>query len=244
MTADSVLFEQHLRDLIDHRGFRAEGSYYYGITSVSRARQVQRAFRDAGRALEVAVKAYWTECPGCAPGGAGCRYHVHYTAYELAEAVAVRQARREATEAEFTLQLATAPRSPSSASRASAPRARKTEEVDLNHDIGKMCRQRGLFAKRETTYRQPGARSPVPGSSRGFPDWVIVGPGGTLFREAKSGAGTVSRYQAAWGDALQAAGNDYAVWRPADLASGRIGAELDAITQRPARAAGTSAQAG
>jgi hypothetical protein len=241
MATDSVIFEQYIRDLIDRRGLRVEGSYYHGITSVSRARQVRQAFRDAGRSLEVAVKAYWTECPGCAQGGPACRYHVHYTAYDLAEARAVRQARREAADAAFAAGLAAANGSPVAAARPRAPRARKTEEAALNYDIGKMSRQRGLFAKRETTYRQPGARSATPGSSRGFPDWVIVGPGGTLFREAKSADGTVSCYQAAWGDALQAAGNNYAVWRPADLASGRIAAELDAITPRPALAAGGSA---
>src|SRR5262245_12882005 len=101
MATGSVIFERYIRDLIDRRGLRAEGSYYYGITSVSRARQVRQAFRDAGRSLEVAVKAYWTECPGCAHGGPACRYHVHYTAYDLAEAMAVRQARREAADADF-----------------------------------------------------------------------------------------------------------------------------------------------
>jgi hypothetical protein len=241
MTADSVTFEQYVRDLINRRGFRAEGSYYFGITSVSGARQVRQAFRDAGRSLGVAVKAYWTKCPGCAHGGPGCSYHVHYAVYKLAEAMAVRQARQEVADAAFASEVAAADGSLAAAARSPMPRARKTEEADLNHDIGKMCRQRGLFAKRETTYRQPGARSAVPGSSRGFPDWVIAGPGGTLFREAKSADGTISRYQAAWGVALQEAGNDYGVWRPADLESGRIAAELDAITSLDA---GASAQAG
>lgn len=51
-------------------------------------------------------------------------------------------------------------------------------------------------------------------SQRGFPDLVIVGHGHTLFRELKTATGRVRPEQQQWIDALQAAGQDAAVWRP------------------------------
>jgi hypothetical protein len=62
----------------------------------------------------------------------------------------------------------------------------------------------------------------------GFPDWVIVGRA-VLYRELKSPFGELTRAQRDWGFALQHAGADWAVWRPVDLASGRIAGELAAI---------------
>jgi VRR-NUC domain len=63
-------------------------------------------------------------------------------------------------------------------------------------------------------------------SPAGFPDWVIVGPNGILFRELKGEQTRVSRQQLQWLAALAKVGQDVAVWRPADLYSGRIAAEL------------------
>jgi hypothetical protein len=69
---------------------------------------------------------------------------------------------------------------------------------------------------------------------KGWPDWTIVGTR-VLFRELKTGRGKVTDAQQALGEAILAAGGDWAVWRPADLKSGLIEAELDAITsERPA----------
>lgn len=104
----------------------------------------------------------------------------------------------------------------------------QTQERDLNRQIRVLCEQLQLHAFSTTTYRIPGA-SAHPGSSRGFPDWVIAGPGGLLFREAKAEDGRRSKAQIAWGKMLTAAGGNYAVWRPADLDSGLIGRELAAI---------------
>jgi hypothetical protein len=101
-------------------------------------------------------------------------------------------------------------------------------EAELNREIRGLCYQFGLHAFSATTYRIPGA-SARPGSSTGFPDWVIVGPGGVLFREAKSELGRLSMAQIKWGKDLQRAGADYAVWRPADLGSGQIASELQAL---------------
>lgn len=66
----------------------------------------------------------------------------------------------------------------------------------------------------------------------GYPDWTICGTGGLIFRELKSETGQLSPEQRRWRNVLQAAGADWAVWRPADLRAGRIGGELAALTNR------------
>jgi hypothetical protein len=66
------------------------------------------------------------------------------------------------------------------------------------------------------------------GSGAGWPDLTIAGRR-LLFRELKSATGKVTRAQGEWGDWLMAAGGDWAVWRPADLRSGRVQRELEAI---------------
>jgi len=63
-------------------------------------------------------------------------------------------------------------------------------------------------------------------SKAGFPDLVIVGPGGVLWRELKRESGRVSPHQEAWLADLKRAGQDAGVWRPADLVSGVIATEL------------------
>ncbi len=50
----------------------------------------------------------------------------------------------------------------------------------------------------------------------GFPDLVIVGPGGTIFAELKSTTGRVSASQTEWLDALKASGEQVILWRPED----------------------------
>lgn len=66
-------------------------------------------------------------------------------------------------------------------------------------------------------------------SEKGWPDWVILGPGGSLFRELKSERGTLSVDQRRVGSMLARAGLDWAVWRPSDLFSGLIAAQLSRI---------------
>jgi hypothetical protein len=75
----------------------------------------------------------------------------------------------------------------------------------------------------------------------GWPDLVICGvhhgpypPGappahGILFRELKRAGEDPTPGQLAWGHDLIAAGLSWDVWRPADLHSGRIQKELEAI---------------
>lgn len=72
-----------------------------------------------------------------------------------------------------------------------------------------------------------------PGAS-GFPDWVLAGPGGLIVRELKSEHGTLPGDQRQWGRLMRAAGLDWQVWRPSDLLSGRIEAEVKALAE-PAR---------
>ncbi len=72
------------------------------------------------------------------------------------------------------------------------------------------------------------------GSYPGFPDLVIVGPGGVLYRELKSATGRITQDQKIWLAALHVNGMNVGIWRPADMASGRINRELHSI-RRPRR---------
>lgn len=64
------------------------------------------------------------------------------------------------------------------------------------------------------------------GSEKGWPDWVIIGRGGILYRELKSEHGTVSPEQRHVGELITRAGGNWAVWRPRDLISHAIAKEL------------------
>lgn len=50
----------------------------------------------------------------------------------------------------------------------------------------------------------------------GFPDLVLVRDR-VLYRELKSEKGRVTPAQKAWGEALVAAGADFAIWRPSQI---------------------------
>jgi hypothetical protein len=68
--------------------------------------------------------------------------------------------------------------------------------------------------------------------SHGFPDLVIVGHShGVLFRELKAEGGTVTTHQKAWGRAINAAGGNWAVWRPIDWEHGHIQRELRTLAE-------------
>lgn len=64
---------------------------------------------------------------------------------------------------------------------------------------------------------------------RGLPDDIIVGRGGILWRERKGPSEQLSSEQKLLGYQLRALGQDYGVWRPEDLISGRIERELQEI---------------
>lgn len=65
-------------------------------------------------------------------------------------------------------------------------------------------------------------------SEPGFPDWVIIGSR-VLWRELKTDGGELRPDQRRVRNLLLAAGEDWAVWRPADLRSGRIDQEMRAV---------------
>jgi len=66
----------------------------------------------------------------------------------------------------------------------------------------------------------------------GWPDLTILGQGGILYREFKTATGRLSSAQKHVIGLLEASGQNVKVWRPADLQSGLIVRELDAI-RRP-----------
>lgn len=71
------------------------------------------------------------------------------------------------------------------------------------------------------------------GSAKGWPDWVILGPNGALFRELKSERGSLTPEQRAVGSKLTRAGLNWSTWRPSDLLDGTIARQLSAIAAHP-----------
>lgn len=97
-------------------------------------------------------------------------------------------------------------------------------EAELLAQVLRMCTGRNLHA-----YHNPQTKR---ATLRGFPDLVIWGPMGLIFRELKSDYGRRSRAQVALLRSLISAREDAGTWRPGDLASGRIECELDALAWR------------
>jgi hypothetical protein len=69
--------------------------------------------------------------------------------------------------------------------------------------------------------------TPIQGDA-GFVDLVIATRSRVLWRELKGARGRVTPEQRLWIGRLQTAGQDVAVWKPADLESGLIDEELRA----------------
>lgn len=69
----------------------------------------------------------------------------------------------------------------------------------------------------------------------GWPDLVIIGHGygsnAILYRELKGQTGSLTKAQRHVGYQIQAGGGNWDVWRPRDLLTGRIAAELTAISK-------------
>lgn len=81
-----------------------------------------------------------------------------------------------------------------------------------------------------------GYRTAVQGNGgKGFPDAVIWGPGGVLFRELKRDGEYPSPEQRLRLAELEQAGADVGVWRPRDWHEGRIRDEVLAVAGRTAR---------
>lgn len=92
-------------------------------------------------------------------------------------------------------------------------------ERELQSQILKLCTALGLLAYHTHDSRR---------SQAGFPDLVVVGANGVLYRELKKADGKVSDEQQLWIDCLNAAGQDAAVWRPVDWPV-RVQRELQAL---------------
>ena len=92
-------------------------------------------------------------------------------------------------------------------------------EQGLQAAITQLCRMLGV-----RWYHTADSRR----SNKGWPD-LAMWARGFILRELKTDAGKLTAEQQRCGDELRAAGQDWDVWRPADLTSGRILRELQAI---------------
>jgi hypothetical protein len=99
-------------------------------------------------------------------------------------------------------------------------------ETELLYAITSGSRKRpGLCARLGIRwYHAYDSRRSIPG----WPDLILIG-NRIIFRELKSASGILRPEQRDWRDLLHAAGADWAIWRPADLESGRIEGELRAL---------------
>jgi len=82
---NSAEWDNIIQSLMDAGAWKQEQTYF-GITDPDRADSIRRAFKTAGKHKGVAVKSYWKECGGCKDGGSDCRFHVHFTIYDMDEA--------------------------------------------------------------------------------------------------------------------------------------------------------------
>lgn len=103
-------------------------------------------------------------------------------------------------------------------SPASAVLARTMTEAELDNAIQCIVKDLPQVMRYHT---HDSRRSPS-----GFPDLVLCGAGGVLFRELKRQVKKPTPAQDEWLCALTDAGQDAGVWRPSDLLAGRIGREL------------------
>lgn len=101
-------------------------------------------------------------------------------------------------------------------------------EADLDYHIRAWSKDLGLAA-----FHHPESR----GARRGWPDWVIYGPYGLIFREGKGVRGRASPYQLQVIADLRALGYDAGFWWPLDAVEGRVLDELRAISRLRARVA-------
>ena len=107
-------------------------------------------------------------------------------------------------------------------------------EAELLLAVVELCEQRGVaWIHIDTPHHNKGD------DLRGFPDLLLVGLYGVAFRELKTMAsrGRLRPAQTGWKYRLLSAGQDWAVWTPGDLESGRIARELDLLSAPVPKAA-------
>lgn len=96
-------------------------------------------------------------------------------------------------------------------------------EAQLQEAVEKLCRTYGrLFHHCQDSRLCHGI---------GFPDLVIAGPGGTLYRELKVRGREPAFEQRRWGRILREAGQDWKIWTETDYASGLIAREIAMLGQ-------------
>ncbi|WP_301177322.1 hypothetical protein [Actinomadura geliboluensis] len=96
-------------------------------------------------------------------------------------------------------------------------------EIELEREVRRLLT---VYRLQRVAFHVPDARRMTPG----LPDWIIIGRR-VIWRELKAPQGDVTREQRQIGYLLQAAGEDYAVWRPVDFHSGRIERELEGLAE-------------
>lgn len=110
------------------------------------------------------------------------------------------------------------------------PRKKLTPEAEFQDAIIKRCKD---YPDVHVVRLDPGHRSQRGADNAGFPDLHLVGPGGVLYRELKTEDGKqrgLRPAQMVWKYRLQAAGQDWGIWTPADLDSGLVDKELTALS--------------
>lgn len=95
-----------------------------------------------------------------------------------------------------------------------------TAEADLQDAVEQLCRFWHVIYHH--CWRGRG--------DKGFPDLVIVGPAGILWRELKVQDRQPFWDQRRWGRWLQATGADWGIWTEDDYAAGKITSEIAAIS--------------
>ena len=102
-------------------------------------------------------------------------------------------------------------------------------EDELKGAVMDLARLLGLYVHHcRPAKTDKGWRTPIEGDA-GFPDLVIAGTQGVLFRELKSERGRPTLPQQLWMDRLHTAQADVGLWRPADLRDGRVETALKRI---------------
>lgn len=102
------------------------------------------------------------------------------------------------------------------------PAAAAMTERELQEHVRQLCADLGLFH-----YHPHNSRH----STAGWPDSVIIGKTGILYRELKTERGSLSPEQRHVGELITRAGGNWRVWRPRDLPlfGGTIGRELASL---------------
>ena len=102
-------------------------------------------------------------------------------------------------------------------------------ETELDAAVVQLCHDLDLITLHVREPRREGGDWP------GFPDRIIFGPCPpyVLYRELKAGTG-LSGQQKRWRWILGQAHQDHGIWRAADWRSGRIAAELAALSGQDA----------